>query len=448
MVVGGGIAGLTAAWELGRSTTHDIVLLEASPRPGGKLLTTRCGGALVEEGADAFVATTPDVVDLARSAGLSARLVSPAVFAADLWLDGALRPMPQATLFGVPARPFAAVKTGVLSPRGALQAAAENLTLRPLSGPDLPVATFVEERLGREVLDRLVEPVLAGTRSGRPEDLSLAAALPEVDELARRERSVTKALRSRRSRAQPPAFRSFAGGLGELVEALQTGPFRLRLGSPVTSLQRAGRGYEAVLEDGTGVPAAAAIVAVPAPRAAGILAEAAPRAAEALTGIPFTPAAVLTFAFRSSSVPVPRDRSGVLLPRTQAGVLTAATWYSSKWPGSGPVDVVRAFAGRAGTEEVLSLPDDDLSRQALHELEDMVGRLPEPQAVKVTRWSDGLPQYRIGHRERLHSLEEALLEHPRLALAGASYRGPGITACVASGKRAAARVAAAPARQT
>ena len=438
VVIGGGIAGLSAARELAAQGL-EVVLLEASGRLGGAIRTEKIEGVPVEAGADSFLAAPP-ALELCAALGLSRELVAPAVFGAHLWIGGRLRRLPPGSALGLPSSSIAAVRDGRLSLGGGARAALELLWARRLSGPDVPLGAFVTRRFGREVLASLVDPLLAGTRSGRPEDLSLAAAAPSLDRIARTNRSVSRALRRGRP---PPVFRSLRGGLEGLVAALGDGLPAVRLNAPVEQVYLEGRGLGVRLSSGEEVTGDGVVVAVAAPVASSLLRCDWPAAAGPLGAIPYTPAVVATLVYPPGAISPPSGASGVLVPASEGRTLTACTWYSVKWPQAAPADgaqIVRCFAGRAGKERVFGLADGELTGALHDELSAMIGAGAEPRTVTVVRFEHGFPQYTLGHDERVRRAEAALRGHP-VRLAGASYRGLGIPDCIAGGRAAARSLA-------
>lgn len=434
-VVGGGIAGLSAACHL-VSRGVDVIVLEASARLGGKLLTAEVGPARVELGPDWFAAD-PAALELVRAAGLEDELVPPARSGASLWVGGALRPLPDGLVRGVPASVPAAFGTGVLSRRGALRAALGLVVPRRLRGPDVSLGAFVARRFGTEVAERLVDPLLAGARAGGPDELSLAAAAPELDAAARSGPFLARGLRRA---LRPPAFLGLRCGMQELVAALARGlgRARMRTGCEVGALEQGPHGRYRLTTARGALDADGIVVAVPAGPAARLLAPLAPGAAAALGAMRYADSAVIVLAYPPGSA-LPGG-SGFLVPATEQRVISAAAWYSAKWPHCAPdgCAVVRAFVTRGPG---IGAPDGELVRRAAAEIAAAGGPAGPPSAARVQRWPQGLPVYGVGHLERVAAAEGALAGRP-LALAGAAARAAGLPACIASGRDAAARVLA------
>ena len=440
VVVGGGIAGLAAALELRRQAPAEvsITVLEAAPRLGGKLRTADVEGVAVEEGAEAFLVRRPEARRLAESVGLAGELVGPATLAASLWSRGRLRPLPARTVLGVPTQ----LRTlpGVISGYGLGRAALDRVLPRTPPGDDVSVGRYVAARLGREVVDRLVDPLLGGVYAGRADQLSMAVTVPDLMRTVRRERSLMAAARAAiRPPTEGPVFATLAGGLSRLVAAVAVAAGAdCRTGTTVRELRRTATGWQLVLgsaRDPTLLDADAVVLAVPAAPAARLLAGAAPNAALELAGLDYASVASITLIYRQ---PVPAAGSGALVPAVEGRLVKAATFLSAKWPHlrpavTGGLTVVRASVGRYGDPADLQRDDADLIRAAAADLTAMTGA-GEPIAGRVTRWGGALPQYPVGHLDRAARIRAAVGLQPGLAICGAAYDGVGIPACIASGE--------------
>jgi len=451
-VVGGGIAGLAAAVrlrDLGPAGI-DITVYEQSTVPGGKLCTGELAGAVTELGAEAFLADDPAggdsaAVRLAHRVGLGADLVHPATVPAAIAVAGGLLPIPAGTLLGVPSDPAAL-------PPLAHPDLARDADRGPLLAPgaDVAVGELVRRRLGDEVVDRLVDPMLGGVYAGRADRLSLAATMPGLATAAREHGTLVGAVRAARAAApRPPGrpvFTTVAGGLSRLVNAAAAASAaRLRLGRPVRELARSGRGWRLVLGPAPApevVEADAVVLAVPARSAARLLAGVDGAAAAAVGALDYASVALVAVALPAGTV-LP-DLSGFLVPAGEGTVVKAATFLGRKWPHlrrpDAPV-IVRASAGRHGDERQLQVADDDLAATMHRELSALLP-IPLPAALdtRVRRWGGALPQYVPGHPDRVAAVRAAVAAHPGLALAGAGYDGVGIPICVRSGETAADEV--------
>jgi oxygen-dependent protoporphyrinogen oxidase len=444
-VIGGGITGLVAAYEMrGRA---DVVVLEASSTPGGKIRTTRTEGLTLEDGPDSFLPRDDTPLSLCRSLGLGHQLVEPADFGAWLWREGRLVALPDGFVFGLPSSPISILKTGLLSPGGIVRAAGDLVLPGPLSGPDVSVAAVIERRFGREVLERLVDPLLAGTRAGDARTMSLAAAVPQIDHVARSHRSITLGLRAERKRAggnTRPRFYSLRGGMQMLTDALvEAMDADLRTDTAVTGIRTDGDTF-VVGTDAEQITVDAVVIAVPAHVAARLLGDLAPAAATALGRFRYATVATANFTYSEGAVRIPTSGSGVLVPRSENRTIAACTWVSSKWPHAAPpgTTVLRAFAGRSEGDAVVALPDEELLDRMEADLADVLGIATAPGTRRLTRWDRGIPQLEVGHLEAVDSIERDLAAWPRLALAGAGYRGTGIPDCIDQARRAVKKVLA------
>lgn len=440
-VVGGGITGLAAAWEAVRSGA-EVMVLEASSHLGGKILTEELAGHLVDLGPDAFVARTPEAVGLCRELGLEDQLVTAATDHAALWVGGRLRPLPRDILLGVPSRVRSVARSRILSPGAVARLALAGLIPRRRErgdhAADRSVGDLVAARLGRQVQQRLVDPLFGGIHAGPSDHLSVRATAPQLAAAAS-SRSLLRGLRSQRANgAERPLFHSLRGGLGQmvdrLVEELRSGGATIHLDAPVESVPVEG--------------AHATIVATPTNVAADVVAAGSPEAASELRAIRYASVAVTVLAYPASAFPRPPEGSGFLVPHGDDHLITACSFASSKWPHwAEPGEVVlRVSSGRFGDDRALELSDVELVQRLHNELVEVLELNQAPVRARVTRWVDAFPQYQVGHLERVARIEAALRRDlPSVAVVGAAYRGLGITTCIAQGRAAAHRALAAAA---
>ncbi|MCW8095694.1 protoporphyrinogen oxidase [Streptomyces tauricus] len=461
VVIGGGIAGLAAAHRLLNGGAQ-VTVLEASERLGGKLLPGSIAGARVDLGAESMLARRPEAVALAHEVGLADRLRPPNTAGASIWTRGALRPMPKGHVMGVPGD--AAALSGVLSDEGLRRIERDRDLPRTEVGDDVAVGGFVAERLGREVVDRLVEPLLGGVYAGDAYRISMRSAVPQLFEAARAHASLTEAVREIQAKAargqRPdqqagPVFMGIEGGVGQLPLAVAAS-VRARggevvTGAPVTELRRVtgdAAGAERhegwrVVAGGRVLTADAVVVAVPAGAAAALLAAEAPAAAAELAAVEYASMALITLAYRRDETALP-EGSGFLVPPVDGRTIKASTFASQKWgwiAEENPDTVVlRTSVGRYGETEILGREDADLVDVSRHDLREATGLTAEPLETRVTRWDDGLPQYPVGHHARVARIREHVGRVPGLAVCGAAYDGVGIPACVASANAAVDRL--------
>jgi oxygen-dependent protoporphyrinogen oxidase len=456
-VIGGGIAGLAAARALEAMPGVRVTVLEGAAAVGGKLRVSDVGGVPVDDGAEQVLVRRPEGRDLAIAVGLGADLVHPAASGAGVWSRGALRALPAGTVMGVPAGLRSLARGDLLTRRERARVALDRwLPGEPLSD-DVSVGSHVARRMGRAVVDRLVEPLLGGVWAGRADSLSLAATVPQLWNALREERSLLAAAR----RAQPtpsaaagPPFASLRGGLGRLPGAvladLQRSPaVTVRTSTTVRELRRTPSGWEITVGPTPSpeiLTADAVVVAVPARAASRLLAADVPSAAAELAEVDYASVGLITLAFRRSHVgPLPAG-TGFLVPPVEGRLAKAATFASAKWgwyaETAPDLVLVRLSVGRHGDEADLQRDDADLVDGVRRDLASMAGVSAAPVDARVTRWGGALPQYAVGHLDRVARLRAAVAAVPGLAVCGAAYDGVGVPACIASGQRAAAEVLA------
>lgn len=432
-VVGGGMAGLAAAHELASSGV-EVVLFEGSDRIGGKLRLGSVAGVTLDLGAESLLARRPEALDLIHEVGLDDKVVNPETISAAIWTHGGLRPMPP-TVMGIPADVVALAESGIVE--GALDP-----HVLPVPDGDVSVAEFVSARLGRDVLDRLVEPLLGGVYAGHADRLSLRATAPQVAALGADLLAGATEARAKAT-ASGPVFAGLVGGVGQLPAAVaSTGGIEVRLDSTVRSVSRTPDGWRLAVGPTTDVDLCdvdAVVVAAPAPAAARLLAEAAPDAAFALAAIDYASMAIITYVFDE---PPAFQGSGLLAPPVDGTFIKAATISSNKWRWVADTGrtVIRASVGRAGETTLLQHDDGDLSARALADLRSAFGALPDPLDSVVQRWGGALPQYDVGHLDRVDVIERSVAAVPGLEVCGAALRGVGIPAVIASGRAAARRL--------
>ncbi|MGX1478175.1 UNVERIFIED_CONTAM: oxygen-dependent protoporphyrinogen oxidase [Streptomyces canus] len=441
VVIGAGIAGLAAAHRLSQRGAR-VTVLEASHRVGGKLLPGEIAGARVDLGAESMLARRPEAVALAREVGLDDRLQPPATATASIWTRGALRPMPKGHVMGVPGT--AEALAGVLSEEGLARIEQDAELPRTEVGDDVAVGEYVAARLGREVVDRLIEPLLGGVYAGDAYRISMRSAVPQLFQVARTHTSLTEGVREIQARMAAhqqtgPVFMGILGGVGTLplavADSVRAHGGEILTGAPVTELRREPSGGWRVVAADRVLHADAVIVAAPAPAAAGLLRAEAPEAAAELDTVEYASMALVTLAYRRSDTALPAG-SGFLVPPVDGRTIKASTFASQKWgwiaDENPDVLVVRTSVGRYGETKILECDDTALVDVSRHDLREATGLDATPLETRVTRWTDGLPQYPVGHHARVARIREHVARLPGLAVCGAQYDGVGIPACIAS----------------
>jgi protoporphyrinogen/coproporphyrinogen III oxidase len=454
-IIGGGISGLAAAFLL-RDSGLTVTVLEGSPRLGGKLAVSEVAGVAVDSGAEALLARRPEGTGLISELGLSGELQMPGTTAAGIWTRGRIRPLPRRQFMGVPADIGELAGTGILSEDG-LARARQDLSL-PAAGADgdESVTSRVGGRFGPELVDRLVEPLLGGVYAGRCEDLSFEATLPGLAQAARKHSSLTVAAAELMPPApapgQPaaPVFTTLTGGLGTLPAAIAAASgATIRTRAMVRELTRTAAGWRLTVGSAHApeyLEADAVIMAVPAVPASRLLAGLAAQTAAALGQIRYASMAVVTLAYPVASFPAAVTGSGFLVPAVDRRAIKAVTFSTVKWPhlraARHDLHIVRCSVGRFGDDAILQRDDTELASVAVADLADATGVRGRPADVRVTRWGGGLPQYSVGHLDRVARIRAGLAAQPGLAACGAAYDGVGIPACIATAQQAVDQVVA------
>jgi oxygen-dependent protoporphyrinogen oxidase len=454
--VGGGIAGLAAAYFL-RGRASAVTVLEGSPWLGGKLAISEVAGLAVDSGAEALLARRPEAVDLIGELGLADQLVHPGTTTARIWTRGEFRSLPRRQFMGVPGDFEELERTRVVSAAG-LARAREDAT-RPATARDgdVSVTEFVGARLGDEVVDRLVEPLLGGVYAGRPDQLSYEATLPALAQASLRHRGLADAVNdllgpvSSDSDAAPaPVFTTLTAGLGTLPEALaRASGATVRTKATVREIARSTGGWRLTVGptiSPESVEADAVILALPARPASRLVGQldGAGSVAADLAAIEYASMAIVTLAYPVSAFGQPLTGSGYLVPAIDGRAVKAATFSTMKWPhlttaqpAGDQVHVVRCSVGRIGEEAVLQRDDADLVDLAAADFAAATGVVGAPVDARVTRWGGGLPQYAVGHLGRVARIRDGVAALGGLAVCGAAYDGIGVPACIASARLAA-----------
>lgn len=448
VIIGGGITGLAAAFRLAqRLPSAAITLVESDVRLGGKIITERVDGFVIEGGPDAFLARKPRGVGLCRELGLEPRLqgTNPRLRRTYVARGDRLHDLPEGLSGLIPARLLPLLKSGLLSPRGKLRVAGDYLLPARAGSGDESVAGFVQRRLGREAYDRLVEPLLSGIYAGDGAQLSLAATFPQLRQAEQRHGSLVRGMlaasRSAPAAKDHAAFLAPRAGVAEIVEALaaQLAAVDIRSGTRAVSVEQAPAGYRVLLERGMALQAATVILATPAFVTADLVAGIDAPLASALRDIPYASTATVALAYRLADIPRRLDGYGYLIPRAEGRPVLACTWVSTKFNHRAPdgYGLIRSFVGRAGQAEILASDDDEIIRTVRSELRRTLGITAAPLLQRISRWPHGMPQYTLGHGQRLSAIEQRLAARPGLYLAGHAYRGVGLPDCIASGEQAA-----------
>lgn len=458
VIVGGGISGLAAAWRLQQQratagASVRITLLEASDRPGGKLQTERYDGLTIEAGPDSFLSYKLAAIQLARELGIEDRIVGTRDTGDGTFIlrDGRLEPLPEGITMLVPTKLKPLARSRLLSTRGKLRMAAEYFVPPKDDDEDESIGSFISRRLGREAFEHMAQPLLSGIFAGDADQLSLAATFPRLRDIERKHGGLVRGMLNQRREAgrqsapqSPyPPFVSFAGGMGELADAVveRLTDVDLRTGVAVQRIATSHAGYQVRTASGETIDADAVLLATPAYVTADLLQVLDGELAALLRRIPYVSSATISLAYQAPDVQRLQAGRGFVIPHVEDRELTAVTWASNKFEGRAPegMALLRTFVGRDGREDAVELPDDELLGLAQHELREILGIEASPVEYRISRWRRAMPQYVLGHVDRLKKIDQHIPRHPGISLLGAAYCGVGIPDCIESGNVAATR---------
>lgn len=453
VIIGGGIAGLAAAYDLQSKDDFEVTLIERSPIVGGKIQTITDGGYLIERGPDSIFSVKPWATELMCELGMENELMEPLSSEFSILTKGRLHKVPRALASLIPSASGALEKVAFLSSSAKKRALKES-DVGPSGGEDESIASFFRRRFGRTFSELVAEPLLAGTHAGDPEKLSMAALYPTYLGMEREHGSVAKAVAARASSGgttRKAGFLTLRAGMGTFPCRVGEALTRTNLvtSTEVTSIRIDGEPYRGgrwVVETTSGsFIADHLILATPADAAANLLQDVAPASAEGLRAIRFVSTAIATLAYPRDAFPKALHGNGFLVPRRETSALTGCTWSSNKWAGRAPDELLllRAFMGRDGGLDVEGFSDRELILQAEKTLADLLGPTQTPVFTRLDRWPRGLPQYELGHLDRLAEIEKGLEKLP-ITLIGSSYRGNSIPDCVRQGRVAARQLIAEP----
>jgi oxygen-dependent protoporphyrinogen oxidase len=446
-IVGGGIAGLTAAWELSRRRMS-FVVLERAPRAGGVIVSEELDGFTIDGGPDSLLIQKREGIALCEELGLGGRLVAtkqPRI--AYIQRGGRLHALPAASVLGIPTSVGPFVRTGLFTWPGKLRMGAELFVPPRRTDDDESIGAFMTRRFGREATTFLAEPLLAGIHAGDVDRLSMKALFPRLFEAEKQHGSLLRAFRNPEPRTANPdgAFKSLPGGLGELVRTLvrAIGEQNVCTNNGVVSI--GGGGPFVVRTARDTVDARAVIVAAPAYVVGALMRDRDRELADLCTQIPYASAATVALAFRRDAIGHPLNGSGFVVPRAEHAGILAASWLSSKWPHRAPGDghaLLRTFAGGARDPQALEKSDAELVALSLNALRPLLGINGTPLFTRVYRFERGNAQHEVGHLTRGAAIDRLLLSHPGLFVTGSGFRGVGIPDCVADARKTAGQAAA------
>jgi len=456
VVIGGGISGLAAAHHLREiAPQQDVVLLEATDRLGGVLETTHESGFLAEGGADNFITNRTSAIDLCRRVGIENELFNTyqARRRVDVVCRGRLEPIPEGFVVMAPTRLGAMLRSGILSWPGKMRMAAERF-VRSRTPDDESLASFATRRFGREMYERLVQPLVGGIYTADPDKLSVRAAMPRFVEMEATYGSLIRGAKLERdsrtsdSGARYSLFMAPRTGVSRLVEALaeRLPPGTVRCNAPVERIEKVDEGrWRVFLRDPqqSSIDADAVVVAVPACAAAALLASVDRDLAGSLERIEYAPCVIVSLGFRREQIGHPLNGFGFVVPNVEGRRILSASFSSMKYPERAPegCELIRVFIGGACQAELTELDDATLRQIAIDELSDLLAVNGPPIFERITRWPRSMPQYHVGHLNLVDHVARRVASHRGLALAGNAYRGVGIPQCIESGEWAAEEIA-------
>lgn len=444
-IVGGGISGLAAAYEIERLGLS-VRVLEAAPRPGGVIATERFDGWVVDCGPDSLLAQKSGAVTLCHELGIANRLI-PTLPPRTAYVlrGGRLHPLVEGSFLGFPIGLAGLARSTLFTVGGKIRMACEAFVSARGGDDDESIAAFVRRRFGQEAVDYLAEPLLAGIHAGDAERLSVRALFPRLVEAEHRHGSVLRAFRARR--ATPPtesAFVSLPGGIGELVDALTRAlaPDTVRLATRVNEMHK--KDAYLLESDGGTLEARTVILAVPAYAAGSLLRRFDTALAALCEAVPYASTATVAFGYRREQIANSMSGSGFVVPRIEHRALLAGTWVTSKWAGRAPDGhaLVRGFLGGGRDPRRLDSTDAELMRTACAELSELLGIEGEPIFTRLFRFTRQSPQYEVGHLARLNAIERRSAAIPGVFLAGSGFRAIGVPDCISDGRAAAVKAAA------
>jgi len=448
VIIGGGISGLAAAHRvLELNQAAQVTILEASDRLGGTLQTEHRDGFLIERGPDSFISEKPHAIALAKRLGIESQLIqtNEEYRRSFIVRDGRLRAVPEGFQLMAPSRMWPFITSDVFSIPGKMRMAADLILPRKSANGDESLASFVRRRLGEEALTRMAQPMVGGIYTADPETLSLRATLPRFLDMEQKHRSLILAM-ARLGRAQKTGtsgaryslFVSFERGMQTLVEPLT------RINADLSVNTRAQRltfdhGWTITTDKDEQIKADAVCLAVPAYVAAALLGDSHEKLVQRLRQIKYASTATINFGYRRAAIKHPLNGFGFVVPFVEKRSLIACTFSSVKFSGRAPdgYALLRAFAGGALQPEIFALDETEMSRKVEADLRELLGIREDPRFIEVAKWERSMPQYEVGHLDRVSEIEKLVSGLPGLSLAGNAYRGAGIPDCVRSGEAAA-----------
>lgn len=466
VVIGAGISGLACAYEIitraGKDNLPiDVSIIERSPWIGGKILTTHADPYTVEGGPDCFILEKPWALALVRELGMEEQLINTSSQAGGTYIyaDKKLHRLPDGLIMMIPTKIIPFVTSPLISWPGKIRMGMDIIIPKRRETGDESLARFVTRRLGKEALDKIAEPLVGGIHAGNPDNMSLLSTFPRFLEMEQqsgslirgmlaRKKAMAEAMKKRPKTGAPPRtfFISLKNGMAQLTDALAEiiGRERIKTNLEVKTVEKKGQGYTLRFADGHQLQADQVVMASEAFATASMINGLAPELAKTLKEIPYVSSSIVSLAFRREEIPNPLDTYGFIVPRIEGRKIMATTWTSVKWPHRAPNDKVllRSFVGGAQQPELAELDDEKILALVRGELKEIIGITAKPERSWIQRWPQGMPQYILGHQERLTDIDRRMENLPGLYLTGAGYRGIGVPDCINNARRTGQKVLA------
>ncbi|MGM8212044.1 protoporphyrinogen oxidase [Virgibacillus sp. W0430] len=450
LIVGGGITGLTAAYYLQQTINenqlpYEVKLVEASDRLGGKIKTLQKDGFTIERGPDSFLARKTPAVKLAESLGLKDQLVRNGAGQSYILVNNKLHKMPSGAFMGVPTQVKPFLFSGLFSAKGKVRAGLDYVIPKGKTEKDQSLGLFFRRRFGDELVENLIEPLLSGIYAGDIDKMSLLSTFPNFYELEQNYGSLIKGLREtmpkpgKRKKTKQGMFYSFKNGFESIVEALeeQLNPASYKLNTAVDHIEKKEHGYHVLLSNGEVFKADAVLITTPHKSVPKILSQY--DMFSSFNSVPSTSVANVAMAFDQSAIKKDINGTGFVVSRNSNFRITACTWTHRKWPTSTPKGkaLLRCYVGRPDDQQVVNASDEEIIEIVLRDLNKTMNIQKKPLFSVVTRWQQAMPQYTVGHKERLAKVREQMKEElPGVWIAGSSYEGVGVPDCIDQGEKA------------
>lgn len=447
-IIGGGITGLTTAFYLQKLSKEkgieiDFTLIEASDKLGGKISTIRKDGYVIEKGPDSFLQRKISAGQLAEDLGLADHLVNNATGQAYVLVGKDLHPIPEGAVMGIPTKISPFITTGLFTPLGKLRAAADFILPRGSNEGDQSLGQFFRRRLGGEVVENLIEPLLSGIYAGDIDKLSLQSTFPQFEDVEKKYRSLILGTKASQPKTKSPKekkgqFQTLNTGLSSLVEAIQSQlPVELIwLGDKVTSIQKLDHGYKLSTEKRGESTFDYVVLATPHQVSSKLLSSF--EILDEFKSIPSTSVATVALAYPLEAINQKLEGTGFVVSRNSPYTITACTWTHKKWPHTAPAGkaLLRCYVGKATDEEIVFKTDDEIIQAVKSDLFTILGISEEPEFIEITRWKESMPQYMVGHKDRVQKMKTKVKEKlPNFFITGSSFEGLGLPDCINQGKK-------------